>query len=383
MLSWEFPPEIVGGLGVVVYELSKNLLEKGIDVKVVLPINPKNNDEIFKGKIISLFEKGVSFGVYDSLKYMKETRALSRDLSMFEFVREYTKKCVERCKGMDFDIIHAHDWITFPAGLELKRITCKPLILHVHSTEFDRAGGERGNEYVHEIERVSFLNCDKIIAVSNLVKERIVKGYGIEENKIAVVHNAIDFNVKVPQKTQSKPHKVVMYVGRLSWMKGVDFFLKAAKIVLDNYKNVRFVIVGKGEMMEDLINESIKLGIADKVSFEGYVNREEVIKRYYPYADVLVVPSRSEPFGLIALEAAHCSLPVVISKQSGVSEVLSHALKVDYWNIEEMAEKIVSLLKYEALNKEIRKNTNKEVKEITWQRKAKEVIDIYKEVLQW
>ncbi len=382
MLSWEFPPKIVGGLGIVVRDLSKGLISKGIDVKIVLPQDPGNKEKIFAGKILTLFDSQfyISYNAFSTLK--KEKHQFKGNL--IEFAKKYAEECVKKCSHLDFDIIHAHDWISALAGIELKKITNKPLILHIHSTEFDRAGGTYGNERVHEIEKKALEIADKVIAVSNLVKRWIVEGYGIDPSKISVVHNVIDKeNFPEPMK-EKKNVKVVMYVGRLSWMKGVDYFLMAAKKVIEHYKNVRFVVVGTGEMMHDLINEACRLGIADKVSFEGYVSRDEILKRYYPNADVLVVPSRSEPFGLIALEAGHYSLPIIISKQSGVSEVINHTFKVDYWDTEEMANKILALLKHEVLHREMRNNIKKEISRLNIEKITNDVINIYREVgVKW
>ncbi len=383
MLSWEFPPKIIGGLGVVVYDLSKALLRKNIEVNIVLPFNPKNNEEIFRNRIVSLSEDmEFNFGVYDSIRFIGES---IKGEDFIKSIEKYTQRCVEICRYMDFDIIHAHDWLTYNAAMKLKEITGKPFIAHVHSTEFDRAGGGCGNPLVHDIEYRGLKAADKIIAVSGLVKRWIVEKYGIDENKIEVVHNAIEINPAIYMNgtgnPQPKKGKLVLYVGRLSWMKGVDYFLRVAKKVLEK-EDAYFVIIGTGELLPQLIEEACNLGIADRVLFTGFVDRERIINEYYKIADVLVIPSRSEPFGLIALEGAINGVPIVISKQSGVSEVLNHTLKVDFWDVNEMANKILALLRYEPLKRMISKNVVREVVRLTWDKQSQKIVNIYNEVMR-
>ncbi len=373
VLSWEFPPKIVGGLGVVVYNLVKSLVKKGVDIKIILPFDPGNKE--FARKIFPVFEKfKFSFGVYDSIEYDKEK---IDGRNFFEVVEKYAERCAKICKHLDFDIIHAHDWLTFKAGMTLKRLTGKPLIAHVHATEFDRAGGHFGNPLVHEIEYYALHTADKIIAVSNRVKNWIVSEYYVEPEKIEVIYNAVE---KITPPSKKRSGRIVMYVGRLSLMKGPDYFLRAAKRVLEK-ENAYFVIVGEGEMMHQLMEEACALGIADKVLFTGFVNREMLIKKFYKYADILVMPSLSEPFGLTALEAIVNKVPVIVSKQSGIAEVVKNCLKVDFWDVEEMANKIIALLRHQPLKEMIAEYSLREIEDLSWEKQGERVSKVYEEVL--
>lgn len=373
-LSWEFPPKIVGGLGVVVYNIVKHLLNKGIQTKVILPSDPENKE--MSNIIIPVFKKlEFKYGVYESILFDEET---VEGKSFFDVVNAYAERVAKVCKHLNFDIIHAHDWLTFKAAMKLKKITGKPFIAHVHSTEFDRAGGKYGNPKVHEIEYYAFHNADKIIAVSNRVKNWIVNEYYVSPEKIEVVYNAIE---KIPKPKEKTSKRVVLYVGRLSLMKGPDYFLRAAKKVLEKEKNAHFVIVGQGEMMHELMEEACALGIADKVLFTGFIDREMLVNKFYKYADVFVMPSISEPFGLTALEAIANKVPVIVSKQSGISEVVKNCLKVDFWDVNEMANKIIALLKHKPLKETIAERSLREIEKLSWEKQVDEIIRIYKDVL--
>ncbi len=377
MLSWEFPPQIMGGLGVVVYHISKQLLQKDFDVKIALPGDPKNKE--FEKHIIQIFKRFVfPFGVYDSYKYEEIEEENISGLSFIEAVEKYAQRCAKVCTKLDFDIIHAHDWLTYKAAMILKKLTGKPFVAHVHATEFDRAGGHYGNPRVHEIEYYAFHYADKIIAVSNRIKNWIVNEYYVDPNKIEVIYNAVE---KINPPETKKSGKLVLYVGRLSLMKGVDYFLRAAKMVLEKEKDAYFVIVGKGEMMHDLMDEACRLGIADKVLFTGFVDRETLVNKFYRYADVFVMPSVSEPFGLTALEAMSNKVPVIVSKQSGVSEVFKNVLKVDFWDVNEMANKIIALLKYRPLRKEIVEKSLKELEQLSWEKQTEKLIKVYENII--
>ncbi len=374
MLSWEFPPKIVGGLGVVVYNLSKHLLQKGCKIKIALPFDPQNKE--FAKHIIPVFKRfEMEYHVYSRLIVEEEVEP---SCDLLEATKAFARRVAKICKHLSFDVIHAHEWLTFEAGLLLKKLTGKPLVVHVHATEFDRAGGGRGHPKIHEIEQSTFEKTDMIIAVSKRVKNWIVKEYKIPEEKVKVVYNAVE---KIPYSEFPETlRKVVLYVGRLSLMKGPDYFLKAAKKVLEKEKDACFVVVGKGEMMHQLMEEACALGIADKVLFTGFIEREKLINGFYRYADVLVMPSLSEPFGLTALEAIANGVPVIVSKQSGVAEVIKHCFKVDFWDINEMANKIIALLRYKPLKEIIRKESLKELEKLSWNKQAEEIIKIYEAV---
>ncbi len=374
MLSWEFPPKIMGGLGVVVYNISKHLLGKGVDVKVVLPFNPGNEE--LKRAILPVFEKlEISLGVYDTLVFEKEG---AEGKSFLEAVKLYAERVAKICRHIDFDIIHAHDWLTFPAAMALKKACKKPLVVHFHSTEFDRAGGHFGNEMVHEIEYYASHMADKIIAVSKRVKDWIVNEYYVPEEKVEVVYNAVE---KISPPEEKRSGHVVLYVGRLSLMKGPDYFLRAAKRVLEKEK-AYFVIVGQGEMMHQLMEEACALGIADRVLFTGFIDRETLVNKFYRYADVLVMPSLSEPFGLTALEAIANRVPVIVSKQSGVAEVVKNCLKVDFWDVDEMANKIIALLRHKPLKDMLAEYSLREIEKLSWDSQVSKLIKIYEKVLK-
>jgi glycosyltransferase involved in cell wall biosynthesis len=297
--------------------------------------------------------------------------------NLFEEVENFAQKCMPLVQSEEFDVIHCHDWLTFKAGILAKELTGKPLILHVHTTELDRSCGGR-NQRAFDIEKVCFDRCDKIIAVSNYTKNKIVEGYGIDPNKIEVVHNAIQFNGQRSVK-EVKRRKVVLYFGRLSLHKGPDYFIKAAKKVLDYEPDTMFVVAGGGELLPELINMACQIGISNKILFTGKITDEEVHK-IYEAADVYVMPSVSEPFGITALEAASHGTPIIISKNSGAKEVIKHCLEVDFWDTEEMANKIISLLRYPQLSSEMTLNAYKELDRISWKKQAEEVISIYNQV---
>ena len=363
MLGWEIAPFHNGGLGVVSYYLSKHLAELGAEVYFVVP-SPISASFPFM-KLISLGMPYIS---------SYEQRVMPK-LSLIEAVYEYADKVEKVAETIDFDVIHAHDWLTAKAGVRLKKKTGKPLILHMHSTEFDRSGRNRGHPKVHEIEGEACKEADVIIAVSNYTKDILVEEYGVNPEKIVVIHNAINVDDFTPS-IQEKPFKLVMFLGRLTLQKGVDYFLAAASKVLERKSNVMFVVAGKGEQLPRLIDIAINLGIADRVLFTGFLSNDEV-KLLYSLADVFVMPSVSEPFGIAALEAMASKTATIVSKQSGVAEVINHALKVDFWDVNEIANKIVALLEHEVLHRDLVENAYMEVLDMRWDKPAKEVLKVY------
>ncbi len=280
----------------------------------------------------------------------------------------------------DYDIIHAHDWMTFQAGIEAKKISGKPLVVHVHATEFDRTGNNNVNQYVYEIEKQGMQYADKICAVSNFTKQKIIKYYGMPEDKIVVVHNAVEFSSE-KQFVIKQNEKIVLFLGRLTLQKGPDYFVEAAKKVLEIDPDVKFIIAGTGDMEATLIDRVAGLGLGNKILFAGFVTGKDVDK-IYSMADLYVMPSVSEPFGITPLEALRNNVPVIISKQSGVSEVLTNALKVDFWDINELANKIVAVLNYRALHHELKKHSSLEVQKFNWNIPAQKCIDVYEDILK-
>lgn len=381
MFGWEFPPFNSGGLGTVCYWLTRKLAEKNVNLILVLP-HPCNID----------FARVISFGnikiirinsfikpYITSASYMTEKKKNNIYCSsLFDEVERYAEAAKDIAVSEEFDVIHVHDWLTIKAGVEAKKISGKPLVLHIHSTEWDRTGGNNVNTNVYEIEKRGMEYADLIIAVSNFTKEKIVKYYGINSSKIIVIHNAVEpaSEEQFEFSDFKKNHKIVLFVGRVTLQKGPDYFVYTAKRVLDFEPNARFIIVGEGDMKGFILNKIAELGIADKVLFAGFLRGKE-IEKIYKMADVYVMPSVSEPFGITPLEALSNKTPVLISKQSGVSEVIKHCLKADFWDIDEMANKIVSVLRYKELKECLSEEGGREVKKFSWEEVADKCIEVY------
>jgi glycosyltransferase involved in cell wall biosynthesis len=397
MFGWEFPPHNSGGLGVACKGLANAIVKQGATISFVLPkkmncdnspfkfIFPDNNSDGLEIKNIdSLLSAYVTSESYQKLlKNNKENGIYGYDL--FNEVRRYGQEARKIALKEKFDIIHAHDWLSIPAGIEAKKVSNKPLIVQVHATEFDRTGGNNVNQQVYEIEKQGLSMADKIITVSKFTKKKVVRHYHINPEKIEVVYNAIKQEPFISPKRNFQSlkkgnKKIVLFLGRITLQKGPDYFLRTAKKVLERNSDVFFIVAGSGDMKFQMIEESASLGIADKVLFTDFLRGEDLISAYQS-ADLFVMPSVSEPFGLTPLESLLQKTPVLISKQSGVSEILSHSLKADFWDIDEMANKILSVLKYPALCQCLSENGNKEVKEISWQDSAIKCLKIYNQVL--
>lgn len=386
MFGWEFPPNFVGGLGKVTYHLSNALANLGIKISLILPVKGKSSNlKIIPTNFISV--KGIKTllspyldeKAYQHLYFLSEREAKIYSRNLKEEVERFTKKGVEIAKRENFDLIHCHDWMTFPAGVKTKEFSGKKLILHVHTTEFDRSCGGY-NPFVYDIELNAFNKADKIIAVSNYTKNKIIEGYGISESKIDVVHNAIEFDGIKKNKTYNRK-KIVLYLGRLSMHKGPDYFIKAAKKVLEHRDDILFVMAGSGELLPKMIDLACSLGIGDKILFTGRLKDREV-KKIYEAADLYVLPSVSEPFGITALEAASNGVPVITSKNAGVREVLTNCLEADFWDVDEIANKIISVIKYKPVKEEITNNAYHELEKISWMKQASKVMNIYNSLLK-
>lgn len=367
MLGWEFPPFKAGGLGVHCYELTYELSKLGVEIDFYMPavgmeIKPHANN-----LRIHQVRASPSLGPY---------QYLPKDF--FYAVKEYNKNLVEEVlSSPDFDVVHAHDWLTLIAAVEIKKRSGKPLVVTVHSTEWDRTGG-RPYDWIFEIEKEGFKSADVLISVSRRMKRILVDIYGIDANKIWVVYNGV--NIK---KVQTKIErglwgkKIVLYLGRLTIQKNPEAFILAAKRVLEMRKDVHFIICGTGDMLGYLIDKVIELGIAENVTFTGYASDEEV-SWLYSIANVYVLPAISEPFGISVLEAMGAGVPVIISKEVGVGEVLRHCLKVDFWDVDGIAEKILTLLEFTPLVEELVPRAIEEAKTFTWHKTAKETLEIYR-----
>ncbi|MEM7626692.1 MAG: glycosyltransferase [Planctomycetota bacterium] len=294
--------------------------------------------------------------------------------------QRYAGLCVALAAGEDFDVIHAHDWFTFPAGLAVAQATGKPLVVHVHSTEFDRSG-ENGHSVVADYEAQGCREADRVIAVSRRTKTIIAERYDVPEDKIDVVYNGIDNgparpDITIPPKI-AKDDKIVLFLGRVTMQKGPEYFLRAAKRVLEKMDNVKFVVAGTGDKIQEMIEMVARAGIGPKVVFTGFLRGDDV-ERVFKMADVYVMPSVSEPFGIAPLEAISHDVPVIMSKQSGVSEVVEHALKVDFWDTDEMANKIIAVLRHPPLGATLREHADLEVRRLTWEGAADKCIEVYR-----
>ncbi|MEI7596141.1 MAG: glycosyltransferase family 4 protein [Bacteroidota bacterium] len=421
MFGWEFPPHITGGLGTACYGLTKGLLTHGDEVVFVVP-KAFGDEDSHVARILNASDITLSFSkedkneVWKKLTYIEINSTMIPYVSPEEFVKVksrayldktiYTKdifsehfefsgkygpdlmKEVARyalvgakiAAEQDFDIIHAHDWLTYSAGVAAKQVSGKPLVVHLHATEFDRSG-EHINQDVYNIEHMGMHAADKVIAVSNLTRQIAIERYGIDPNKIHTVYNAVEpSEAERVVYSRHVKEKVVTFLGRVTFQKGPDYFVEAAYKVLQKDPNIRFVMAGSGDMLNRMIKRVAKLGISTKFHFTGFLKGEEV-NHMFSISDVYVMPSVSEPFGISPLEAMRSNVPVIISKQSGVAEILHHAIKIDFWDIDAMADSIYGLVHYPALSKMFIRHGKSEVDNLKWENAAFEVSRIYKEML--
>ena len=303
---------------------------------------------------------------------------------MYTEAHRYAASAVRLAIQEDFDVIHAHDWMTYPAGIAVAAVTGKPLVVHVHSTEFDRSG-EHVNQMIYNIESRGMHAANKIIAVSDLTRNIIISRYGVLGEKVEVVYNGVEQNGESRMAFNhvgiSNDEKIVLFLGRITMQKGPEYFLMAARKVIEKVDNVKFVIAGTGDMMHRIIEMAAQMGIGHKVLFTGFLRGKD-LEKVYQMADLYVMPSVSEPFGIAPLEALNHDVPVLISKQSGVAEVLTHVLKVDFWDVNEMANKIIAVLKYPPLQLTLREHGNFEVRRLRWSGAAEKCLHIYQEMVQ-
>lgn len=397
MFGWEFPPHNSGGLGVACQGLVRALSKRGIRVTFVLPrtvtVDAPYTKMLFADRYFSYTEVAID----SPLTAYVTSRAYERrakheqslyGLNLMQEVFRYASVATKVVADEQFDIVYAHDWLAFPAGIEVKRKTGKPLIVHVHSTEFDRCGGANGiNQEVYDIERRGMDIADRVIAVSAFTKNIIVTQYGIPEAKVRVVHNGIDEDM-LPMARSGRPrlkalkesgYSLVLFLGRITLQKGPDYFVRAAARVIEKDPNVMFILSGSGDMEHSILELAARLGISKNILFSGFLRGED-LREAYELADFFVMPSVSEPFGIAALEAIHAGTPVLISKQSGVSEVLRHALKVDFWDVDEMANKILSVVRYPSLSHTLASHAGKEVEVLSWNRSAECINSVLDEV---
>ena len=424
MFGWEFPPHISGGLGTACYGLTKGLAKLNqVGVIFVVPKafgdEEHSVDQLIGANQVPIAQKEIQFEdaqqkidyfevesklvpyigeeefwTLKSRKYSRDTRFIQTDdglkiefsgkygPDLFQEIRNYGLVAEIIARNNQFDIIHAHDWLTFPAGIAAKKVSGKPLVIHVHATDFDRSGGNV-NPRVYAIEREGMEVADCIIAVSSLTKNIITEKYGIPPEKITVVYNAVEPVADEKENGLQKgvDEKIVTFLGRITMQKGPEYFVEAASLVLKKMKNVRFVMAGSGDLMNLMIARVAELGISDHFHFTGFLKGNDV-NQMLRMTDVFVMPSVSEPFGIVPLEAMQFNVPVIISNQSGVAEILENAIKIDFWDTYSMADAIYGLLNYSALATHFKKEGKQEVESLEWVNSANAVTDVYKSVLQ-
>ena len=423
MFGWEFPPHIAGGLGTASYGMTRGLAKHGVEVIFVVPKAYGDEDARFV-KVVNASDVETLYGdsrqedIWNKLTFIhidsnmvpyvspeefesyshgrqKGEPLIRHDVwkeryhfsgkygaNLMEEVARYAMVAAQVASDLkgQFDVIHAHDWLTYFAGIAAKRVSGKPLVVHMHATEFDRSG-EHVNREVYDIEKAGMEAADRVIAVSNLTRNIVIEKYGIPASKVVTVHNAVRFaGNDLPDEERGIDDKIVTFLGRITYQKGPDYFVEAAAKVLKRMPNVRFVMAGSGDMLTHIIRRVAKLGIADRFHFTGFLKGDEV-QRMFALSDVYVMPSVSEPFGISPLEAMRSNVPVIISKQSGVAEVLDYAIKVDYWDVDALADAIYGLIRYPALAAMSAEKGLGEVTNLKWENAAGEVLNVYRGLL--
>lgn len=420
MFGWEFPPHITGGLGTACFGLTKGLVKHDVEIIFVVPKAFGDESQeavrlVNASDVTVDLTKEESKHYWDRVQYMEVGSNIIPYVGpeLFETVHEETIHASDNFKSKvfaqkyefsgkyginlleevaryalvgsaiatqnDFDIIHAHDWLTYPAGVAAAETTGKPLVVHMHATEFDRSG-ENINTDVYEIERNGMMKAQRVITVSNLTRNIVIERYGIDPAKVVTVHNAVEPVEKQYDLYEKQvKEKVVTFLGRITFQKGPEYFVEAARKILKRDSNVRFVMAGSGDLLNKMVLRVAQLRIGDKFHFTGFLKGDDVDKMF-AMSDVFVMPSISEPFGIVPLEAMRSNVPVVISKQSGVAEVLKHAIKVDFWDIDGLADAIYGLCHYDALSKTFIKYGKEEVDNLKWENAAKLIKEVYDSV---
>lgn len=419
MFGWEFPPYISGGLGTACLGLTKGLAHHGTDILFVLPRLDSGEEgghltllganrvraKVGIQEILELRDRVSVLEVLSPLRpYLTEkeyrrilendklitTEAilgqLDNDFSggygenlMAEIIR-YSLVAARVASTEQFDVIHAHDWMTAPAGMEAKRVSGKPLVIHAHALEFDRSG-EHVNQKVYDIERAGFEAADRIVAVSHFTKDTIVKRYSIDPAKITVVHNAVSKERRLGQMRIEKPfkEKLVLFLGRITFQKGPDYFVEAAAKVLKKNPDVRFAMAGSGDMFPRMVERMAELRMADKFHFLGFVRGADV-ERIYAMSDLYIMPSVSEPFGITPLEAMVYDVPSIVSKQSGVAEIMEDAVKIDFWDVDRLAFEILDILGNEKRAAKLIESGRRTLKKVQWELAAENVLAVYRQL---
>ena len=418
MFGWEFPPHIAGGLGTACYGMTKGLAHAGVDVLFVMPSASGDEDQT-SVKIINASDVAVYDTCHNIDEFLSKVQFLRVGSNLhpyidptdftelveaeqknqseefkfyfrqkYKFSGKYGKNLMEEVSRyamvggaiaaeQQFDVIHAHDWLTYLAGIAAKRVSGKPLVIHVHATSFDRGSADNIDTRVFEIEQRGMQEADKVITVSDLTRNIVINKYGIDPAKVVTVHNAVDFSgrEKIDVERGVKD-KVITFLGRITFQKGPEYFIEAAAKVLKVCPNTRFVMAGSGDMMNRCVRYVAKLGIADRFYFTGFLRGDDV-QKMFALSDVYVMPSVSEPFGISPLEAMKTDVPTIISKQSGVAEVLKYAIKVDFWDVNALADAMFGLLNYPALSHLAAEKGREEVDNLKWDSAAVKVKRVY------
>lgn len=384
MLGWELPPYNSGGLGVACLQLSQALAASGADIDFVLPYYPGPGFEHMRVK--TAFTEPADIYSFESVYQTRGFDKKSKKPKSIDFQSAFEDAVSYIASSGEYDVIHAHDWLTFRAALRAKWESGTPLVVHIHSIERDRAGGKEGSSVVRDIEGTALALADKVVAVSEHTKQAIVEDYGIPSDKIQVVHNGIDPNDFLPldednsyrylAEIQKHGWRVLTYVGRLTVQKGLTQMIRAVAESMKQFPKTILLLVGSGEQRDELVQLAADLGIGDRIFFADF-QRGKRLRDAFKSAGLFLMPSVSEPFGLVALEAAGYGAPVLLSKQSGVSEVLKSCLKVDYWDIDEMANKITAVLQNPVLGEELSRNARFELDQLTWERPAQKIMNLY------
>lgn len=396
--GWEFPPSKNGGLGVACYGLTRELLDTGVEVIFVLPRSQKtvgNAKFLFAeyGTSVKIRQTDITLEPYQQsdtkmeviVGYTPEGRPIYQSRTLLEEVHRFAHQASIIAKLEQFDVIHAHDWTSYLAGVAAKLASGKPLIVHVHATSYDQAGGTNVDPSVFKIEKEGFAMADAIVTVSNYTRNMVINNHGAPPEKVVVVHNGCDsheptWHEPTLKELKAQGKKLVLYHGRISIQKGVDHFIKAARRVVDVDKNVIFIVSGWGDMLPQIIEQVGAMGLSENVRFAGALWEEER-DRMYQSVDLVVMPSVSEPFGLVPLEALQHGTPSIITKQSGVGEVLTHALKVDFWDTDEMANQMLAALRYPVIGHQIVSEGKQQLKLMSWRTAAEKVKQLYSNLL--
>jgi glycosyltransferase involved in cell wall biosynthesis len=384
-LTWEFPPYITGGLGMACYGMVRALLEQGVEIVLVLPAENPCFFEMKRLEDANLLpcrvykEASGEWHSVKSIEDIEEWHRMNPYQSSASSPSRYRVLVEAIIPHVDFDIVHAHDWLTFEAGLYAREVTGRPLVCHVHSTEYDRACGQ-GNERIHQFERIGLELADRVIAVSRFTALVVRDHYSIHPSMIRVVHNAYIMEESGSSTERLFDEPVVLFMGRMTCQKGPDIFLEVARRVLTRFPGVRFIMAGKGDMLHNLIHRSAYYGLKNRIIFTGFLNRAEV-DTVLSISDIFVAPSVSDPFNITVLEAMSRGLAVLVSRQSGVTEVVRHVLTADHWDVDAMSQQIVSLLKNPARIKRLSTQGKAEAEQNSWHDAALKLKEVCGELL--